>query len=188
MRHRKYNQRLSRPRAHYRAALRNLAMSLLKYQKIKTTKAKAKQTQPLVETLIGLGKRNNLQSRRRALSILQNKAAVNHLFSHICPLFRDKSSGFSRIVHYSHRQGDGAELVFIELTKKLPKAKPKEATKEKVSTQKTPSEKAARPQAEPKVEEKTQPRKEKQRFPKQIKPKKFLGNLRRLFKKERDSL
>lgn len=178
MRHRKFSQRLSRPLGHRRATLRNLVIALLKYQRIKTTRAKAKRTQSLLERLIPLGNQNTLQSRRRAFSILNDRVAVGKLFSRIAPLFKNKSSGFSRIIRLSAaRHGDGAEMVLLELTERLPEPKPTKHKKEKPVQEPIPSEKV----------EETKP-KEKQKPIKKLKPKKFLGGLRKLFKKERDSL
>lgn len=177
MRHRKSSQRLGRPLGHRRATLRNLVISLLKYQRIKTTRAKAGLAQSLAEHLISLGQNDTLHSRRQALRILDNRIAVSELFSRISPLFKNRPSGFTRIIRHSPRQGDGAKMVFLELTEKLPQLKPKA---EKKTIEKV------RPEIEPK--EMARPPKEKARPPKKLKPKKFLGSLRRLFKKERDSL
>jgi large subunit ribosomal protein L17 len=194
MRHQKFSQRLSRPLGHRRATVRNLAISLLRYQRIKTTKAKAKFVQPLVDHLIKLAKYDNLQSRRNAFRLLHDRDAVVKLFNTIAPLFKQKTSGFTRTIRYAHRQGDGAELVFLELTEKISKEKPAQTKKEKVVQEKTiPSPRPEKPKPEkPKAEIKPEePQKlppEKARPPKKIKPKKFLGGLRKLFKKERDSL
>ena len=115
MRHKKLSHRLSRPLGHRRATLRNLAISLLRHQGIKTTKAKARLTQKLVGRLISLAKQNSLQSRRQAFKILNDRTAVRELFSKIVALFKSKSSGFTRIIRLSNRLGDGAEMVQIEL-------------------------------------------------------------------------
>lgn len=192
MRHQKRSQRLSRPLGHRRATLRNLAISLIEHQRISTTRVKAHLAQSLLERLISLGKKGTLQSRRQALSILNNKTAVNKLFSQITPLFKNKTSGFSRIIRYAHRRGDGTELVLWELIEKIPKVKP---VKGKI--EKTKPEAAAAKEAEErkldKSKEEIKPKEkpkfpQQEQFPKKIKPKKFLVGLRRLFKKERDSL
>lgn len=179
MRHRKFSQRLSRPLGHRKATVRNLVISLIRHQRIKTTKAKAQQVRSCLEHLITLGRQNNLPSRRLALKILGNKDATGELFSRIAPLFKQRKSGFSRIIHLSSRRGDGAQLVFLELTEKLPKAKPAKPAKAEAKKTPKPSEKP---------EQKLSPPKSKPKPPKELKPKKFLGGLRRLFKKERDAL
>lgn len=193
MRHQKRSQRLSRTLGHRRATLRNLVISLLKHQRIKTTKVKAQLAQRLAERLISLGKVNSLQSRRHAFRILNDRTAVSKLFSQVAQLFKTKTSGFSRIIRYSHRHGDGAELVFLELTEKIPKVKPAKAKGEKPKLGAKAPEKAKekeleKPKPEIKPKEKPKLPQEKKKFIKKIKPKKFLGGLRRLFKKERDSL
>ena len=155
---------------------------------IKTTKTKARLAQSLTERLISLGRQNTLQSRRNALRILNDKACVNELFSRIAPLFKSRSSGFTRIIRYSRRHGDGAELVFLELTEKLAKpTKAKETKKEKPAPKKPPQ-KPKEPEAKIKPEEKAKFPKEKLRPAKELRPKRVLGGLRKLFKKERDSL
>lgn len=186
MRHKKFSQRLSRPAGHRQATLRNLIIGLLKYQRIKTTRAKAKFAQPLLERLISLGKQNNLRSRRKAYSILNNRTAVNGLFSQIAPLFKSKTSGFSRIIRYARRPGDGAELVLFELTEKIPKVKTAKPEKEK-PLKKAPVQKPEESKPEKASQKSVLPR-ERPKPTKKIKPKKFLGGLRSLFKKERDSL
>ncbi|MBL7084703.1 MAG: 50S ribosomal protein L17 [Candidatus Omnitrophica bacterium] len=188
MRHRKLSQRLSRPMGHRQATLRNLVIALLRYQKIKTTKAKAKFAQSLAERLISLAKQDSLRSRRHAFKILNDRIAVGHLFSRIAPLFKSKTSGATRIIRYSRRRGDGAEMVFLELTEKLPKHKPKvkEVKKERPAKEEVSPEKTEEPAVGAKPKQAPKPPKPKP--VKKIKPKKFLGGLRRLFKKERDSL
>ena len=188
MRHRKSSQRLCRPIGPRRATLRNLVIGLLRHQRIKTTIRKAKLTQSWLGHLISLGKQNSLQSRRSAYKILDDRIAVNELFSRIAPLFENRTSGFSRIIRYSRRHGDGAELVFLELTEKVPQVKPREKSKEKLKDTGAVSEKPEKPKPEIKPERKSRPFIEKAKPLKKIKPKKFLGGLRRLFKKERDSL
>lgn len=193
MRHQKRSQRLSRTLGPRRATLRNLVIGLIKYQRIKTTKVKAKLAQRLAERLISLGKKGSLQSRRHALRLLNNRAAVNKLFSQIAPLFKTKTSGFSRIIRYIRRRGDGAELVFLEFTEKTPKVKPAKAKKERPKPELAAAEKAKQVKSEElkteiKPKEKPILPQEQKRATKKMKPKKFLGGLRKLFKKERDSL
>jgi large subunit ribosomal protein L17 len=187
MRHQKFSQRLSRPSGHRRSTLRNLTISLLKYQSIKTTKAKAKFAQQVAERLISLSKENSLTAHRAAYRILNNRSAVNELFAKIAPLFKNKTSGFTRIIHLSNRRGDGAQIVILELTQKLPRLKPK-AEKERLKKEKVSAKEQTKPKPEGPPEKKARLAQEKFPAPKKLKPKKFLGGLRRLFKKERDSL
>lgn len=180
MRHRKLKSRLSRPRGARRATLRNLVISLLKYQRIKTTRAKAKCAQSLADRLIGLGRQDTVHARRQAFKLIDDKAAVGLLFSQIAPLFKNRVSGFTRIIRCAPRPGDGTEMVLWELTEKTPKVKVEKAPKEKEAKKHGP---------DTKPEEKQRSFKEEKPVAvKEIKPKKFLGGLRSLFKKERDSL
>lgn len=197
MRHRKKSKKLNRSVGEREALFRNLAISLLKYQQIKTTKTKARLTQQFVERLISLAKKNTLHSRRTALKLLPNKVAVSELFSKIAPLFEKKQSGFTRVIQYTSRFGDGAQLALLELTEKTPLVKPTEKEKAAVKTTAAAPKKAkVKEKAAPeKTQEEIKP-KEKTIAPpfkhkpgsKQEKPKKFISGLRKLFKKERDSL
>ncbi|MFC1631171.1 50S ribosomal protein L17 [Candidatus Omnitrophota bacterium] len=214
MRHQKRSKRLGRQRGHRVATLRNLVISLFKYQRIKTTKTKAQLARSFAERLITLGKKGTLHSRRQAQRLLVNKSAVRELFSQIVPLFKAKTSGFTRIIRYTNRSGDGAELVFLELTQRSTPAKPTKKAKPKSAKEATPAAEqqepvkpaekprsdaapklaerakpAKEPQAtKPKPKEKPGPPQKKSKPTKELKPKKFLGGLRKLFKKERDSL
>ncbi|NQS99446.1 MAG: 50S ribosomal protein L17 [Candidatus Omnitrophica bacterium] len=180
MRHRKRSKKLSRLAGHRQATLRNLVIALFRHQRIKTTKPKAQLAQSLAERLISLAKKDSLHSRRHAFSILNDRTTVGELFSTIAPLFKAKSSGFTRRIRYKQRDGDGAELVFLELTEKSSKVKPAKPEQGKKKLEK--------PEPEEKPKEKPGPAQEKKKPKKELKPKKFLGGLRGLFKKERDSL
>ena len=118
MRHRKIKTRLNRNRSWRRATLIDLSRNLFIHQSIRTTVVKAKAARSLTEKLITLGKRDNLTSRRRAFSILQDHKLVQLLFSNIAPLFNNRNSGFCRILPVGFRRGDGAKLAILELTEK----------------------------------------------------------------------
>lgn len=172
MRHRKNKLRLNRFRSWRQATLNGLSRDLLIHQSIRTTKTKAKATQPLVEKLITLGKRNNLTSHREAFSILQDHKLVQSLFSEIAPRFNNRNGGFSRILPLGFRRGDGARSVVFELTEKRKEEK-KAITKE--MAQSKPKEEISKTQVRPKVS-----------LPLTKKPTRdFLGGLRKIFKKER---
>ena len=129
--------------AHERLLLANLAASVIEHKSIRTTETKAKRVRPLVERLITLGKRGDLHSRRRAMTVLRsNKDAGHVLFTEIAPLVADREGGYTRITKLGFRKGDNASMVSIELVLEpvTPKAK---------STNK-----AAAPAAEKPVEEK----------------------------------
>lgn len=97
--------------------LRNLATSLVIYEKINTTKAKAKAVQPIMDKIINLGKKNNLTSRRTLLQILTTSKAVKKIFEVLAPRYQSRNSGYTRILNLSPRHGDGAILARIEFIK-----------------------------------------------------------------------
>ncbi len=137
MRHHKGNAKLGMMTSHRKAFMRNMARNLLKHERIETTKARAKESRKLVERLITLTKTDSVFSRRRAYDILQDRDLVMRLFKDIAPLFKSRTSGYTRIIPLGFRRGDGADMVILELTerkiveklpkKKKEKAKPEEA-------------------------------------------------------------
>lgn len=115
MRHRKKGKVLDRKVGPRTALLRGLAVSLILYEKMKTTKAKAKTVKPIVERLITRGKENTLAARRYLLKYLYKEAAVKKILEVISPRYKDRKGGYTRIINVGRRQGDGAEIVQIEL-------------------------------------------------------------------------
>ena len=91
-------------------------MSVLRYEKVRTTEAKAKEVRGQVERVITLAKRGDLTARRTVLSEFPNEPLViNKLFDEIAPKYADRTSGFTRIVRIGQRPGDAAEIVQLEL-------------------------------------------------------------------------
>jgi large subunit ribosomal protein L17 len=117
MRHGRKINHLGRTRAHRKALLKNLSISLLVSPKkrIFTTVAKAKALRQYVEPLITRGKDNTTHSRRTAFSYLQNKEAVKELFGQVAAKVGDRPGGYTRILKIGNRQGDNAEMALIEL-------------------------------------------------------------------------
>ena len=115
MRHRVAGRKLSRPTAHRWALYRNLVTDLIKYNKIVTTEAKAKEIRGLAEKMITLGKEGSLASRRRALSFVTDKKLVDKIFSELAPRYMERPGGYTRIVKIGRRVGDGARLAQVEL-------------------------------------------------------------------------
>lgn len=107
--------RLGGGAAHERLILANLASALITNKSIKTTETKAKRLRPVAERLVTFGKRGDLASRRRALSLLRNKEAVHILFTEIAPQVADREGGYTRIVKIGPRKGDNAPMAVIEL-------------------------------------------------------------------------
>ena len=115
MRHAKAGRKLGRDSAHRKALYANLACSLIEHGRIRTTEAKAKAVKPYAEKMITLGRRGDLHARRQALSELRSQEVVHKLFSDIAPRMADRPGGYARIVKLGQRQGDAAEMVYLEL-------------------------------------------------------------------------
>ena len=115
MRHARAGKKLGRDSAHRKALYSNLAGSLFQHGRIKTTEAKAKAVKPFAEQMITLGKRGDLAARRRALSELRSQDVVHELFAEVAPRFAERPGGYTRIVKLGQRQGDAAEMVYLEL-------------------------------------------------------------------------
>ena len=124
MRHQKSGKKLGRDSAHRKALYSNLAGALIEHGRIQTTQAKAKAVKPLAEKLITLGKRGDLHARRQALAALRSNDVVHRLFADIAPRFSDRPGGYTRIVKLGPRQGDAAEMVYLELVDYEPASSP----------------------------------------------------------------
>ncbi len=114
MRHRKKGKILDRKTAARKALLRNLATSLILYERIKTTKAKAKALRPYVERMITTGKAKTLHARRELLKKLTVPMAVEKILAELSPRYMTRPGGYTRIVKIGRREGDAAEIVQIE--------------------------------------------------------------------------
>jgi large subunit ribosomal protein L17 len=115
MRHRRAGKKLGRDSAHRKALYSNLAGALIEHGRIKTTAAKAKAVKPFAEQMITLGKRGDLHARRLALAELRSQDVVHQLFAEVGPRFADRRGGYTRIVKLGPRNGDAAEMVYLEL-------------------------------------------------------------------------
>ena len=188
MRHRKSRLQLNRFTSWRKATLISLTKNLLAHQRIRTTIHKARTVKPLIDKLIFVAKKNTLTARRQAYKILGSHKLVSLLFNDIAPRFNNRIGGYTRILNLGSRRGDNAELVILELTE-IKKKEQKKAKKEKEIK---PEEKEKIEAIKEKPIEEKQPKTQvavKERPPITQKPTKgFLGGLRRIFKKERDSL
>ena len=115
MRHHRAGKKLGRDSAHRKALYANLAGSLIEHGRIKTTQAKAKAVKPFAEQMITLGKRGDLAARRQAIAELRSQDAVHKLFAEVAPRFSERPGGYTRIVKIGPRQGDAAEMAYLEL-------------------------------------------------------------------------
>ena len=115
MRHNKKFNHLGRTASHRSAKLANMAISLIMHKRITTTVAKAKALKKYVEPLITKAKEDSTNSRRVVFSYLQNKEAIKELFSAVSEKVGDRPGGYTRIIKLGTRQGDAAQVCFIEL-------------------------------------------------------------------------
>jgi len=116
MRHKVESKRLNRSEAHLDAMTRNLATSVILYEKVKTTESKAKFIKPVVERLIAKAKRQTPTVSARSLNAyLLDKNATKKLMGELVERYKERSSGFCRITPLGFRKGDAATLVQIEL-------------------------------------------------------------------------
>jgi large subunit ribosomal protein L17 len=115
MRHRHGLRKLNRTGEHRVAMLRNMCVSLLQHEAIKTTLPKAKELRRVVEPLITLGKRPSLSNRRLAFDRLRDRAMVTKLFNELGPRYQSRPGGYTRILKMGFRIGDNAPMAFVEL-------------------------------------------------------------------------
>ena len=124
MRHARSGKKLGRDSAHRKALYSNLAGALIEHGRIETTVAKAKAVKPFAEKMITLGKRGDLHARRQALAALRSNDVVHRLFADVARRFAERPGGYTRIVRLGPRQGDAAEMVYLELVDYEPVATP----------------------------------------------------------------
>jgi large subunit ribosomal protein L17 len=150
MRHRNIKGRLSRSISLRKATLKSLANDLFTYQRIETTKAKAKALRSFAEPLITMAKKNpdSVSARRLVFSRLCDRTVVKSLFDDIAPLYKDVAGGYTRIMALGNRKGDGAEMAIMELTKRTisdEKLLGKDEAKPKARAKVKPADKKAEP-------------------------------------------
>ena len=115
MRHNKKFNHLGRTASHRDAMLANMAVSLIMHKRITTTLAKAKALKKYVEPLITRSKNDTTTSRRVVFRYLQNKEAIKELFGEVAVKVANRPGGYTRVIKLGARQGDAAEIAFIEL-------------------------------------------------------------------------
>ena len=136
MRHQVSGRKLNRSGAHRTALFRNLAAALIRYDRIRTTDAKAKELRRFADRLVSLGKQATLHARRRAFDRIRDRDAVTKLFAEIAPRFRDRPGGYTRITKIGIRHGDGAPVSLIEWTGEAEKGKKKAKGRRKAAAEK----------------------------------------------------
>ena len=115
MRHRNGLRKLNRTASHRQAMFRNMAVSLLRHEAIKTTLPKAKELRRVVEPLITLGKKPSLANRRLAFDRLRDRDIVGKIFNELGPRYASRNGGYLRILKMGFRVGDNAPMAFVEL-------------------------------------------------------------------------
>jgi large subunit ribosomal protein L17 len=118
MRHLKHGRKLNRNQGHRKALFRNMAISLLKHERIETTDAKAKELRSYADKLITLGKKGDLHSRRIAAQKIHDSEVLQKLFSDIAKRNLERAGGYTRVLKSRIRKGDCASMSVIELVEK----------------------------------------------------------------------
>lgn len=120
MHHRKSGRKLGRNSSHRKAMFKNMAVSLLRHETIRTTLPKAKELRRVVEPLITMAKIDGVAQRRRAFDRLRDKEAVGKLFSEIGPRYVNRPGGYLRILKAGLRAGDAAPMAVVKLVEEIP--------------------------------------------------------------------
>jgi len=111
--------RLGRKASHRKALHRNMVTSLLRYERIKTTKTKAMEIRKTAEKMITRAKVDSVHNRRIVAKAIYDKDILNKLFTEIAPRFTERPGGYTRVLKMGFRQGDAAEVVLLELVEKM---------------------------------------------------------------------
>jgi len=198
--------------ARRKATLINMTKSLFEHERIETIGARAKEIRRVAEPLITLSKTDTVTARRRAYAVLGDRDVVGRLFKEIAPLFKNRTSGYTRIIPIGFRRGDGASMAILELTEKtvvakLPKKKkdakeasapdvkdakeaapetPKKAAEEKKEARKEEPKIKHIPKSKQMPDEGRKHEKAKSEDKKAADNKGFMKNLRGLFRKRGD--
>jgi len=114
MRHKKVGRKFGREIGPRKALIRSLADSLVLYEKIKTTEAKAKELRPYIEKLVTTASKGDLTARRRLISKLMTPNAVKKMLEVYGPKYKERKGGYTRVVKLPPRAGDGARMAQIE--------------------------------------------------------------------------
>ena len=115
MRHRESGRKLNRNSSHRKAMFRNMAVSLIEHEMIKTTLPKAKELRRIAEPLITMAKIDNVAKRRLAFSRLRDRSIVTKLFNELGPRYKERPGGYLRILKCGFRAGDKAAMAIVEL-------------------------------------------------------------------------
>ena len=114
MAHRISGRKLGRPSDHRKALFRNLVTDLLRYEKVITTEAKAKEVRGFAERMITLGKQGDLAARRKMLGFVYDKGVVEKVFDELAPRYSSRPGGYTRVIKIAPRVGDGARMAQLQ--------------------------------------------------------------------------
>jgi len=123
MKHNITHRKLNRTTSHRKALMMNMSNALIKHEQITTTLPKAKELRPFVEKIITLGKKGDLESRRKTISILQDQKNTKKIFDVFADRYKERSGGYIRIVKIGNRFGDNAPTAVIEFVDRDEEAK-----------------------------------------------------------------
>jgi large subunit ribosomal protein L17 len=126
-------KKLNRPKAHREAMISNLATSLFENRTLRTTEARAKELRRVADRLISTAKKDTLAARRQVAKTIRKKEVLKKLFTNIVPQFKDRDSGFTRVMKVGFRRGDASAISMVELLTKpeIGEAEKKKAKKKK---------------------------------------------------------
>ena len=123
MKHNIKHRKLNRTSSHRKALLMNLSNSLIKHEQITTTLPKAKELRPFVEKIVTLGKKGDLSSRRKTMTILQDEKMTKKIFDILAERYSQREGGYTRIIKLGNRFGDNASTAVIEFVERDEDAK-----------------------------------------------------------------
>ena len=133
MKHRMGFNRLGRNRSHRKALYRSMVTALFKFERIKTTKPKAKEIRRVAERMITRAREDSLHNRRLVARSISDKGILAKLFTDIAPRFENRPGGYTRILKLGQRYGDASEMVLLELVERkerAPRRKKKQEAKQ----------------------------------------------------------
>jgi large subunit ribosomal protein L17 len=163
MRHQLSGRQLSRNSTHRHSMLRNMSVSLLRHETIRTTVQKAKELRRVVEPLITLGKTDKDANRRLAFSRLRDTEIVEKLFADIGPRFKARPGGYTRILRMNPRPGDNADMALMQLVDRAAAVEAEEPAPGKKARKKAPAKSKAKSKAAAEAPEAAEPAAPKKR-------------------------
>ena len=140
MRHQKSGRKLNRNSAHRKALFKNLSLALIEHEIIRTTVPKAKELKPQIDKVITIGKKNDLNNKKKLFSKLQNQDSVKKVFNELSKRYNKRNGGYSRVLKAGFRTGDDAPMAVIELIDRNLEAKKVDKPKKVQNKEKKTSE------------------------------------------------